>query len=87
VNIQLHIERLVLDGLPISRYEGVLMRGVVERELGRLVGGGALISHLASATAVPMLSGGVISLAGDSRPQRLGTQIAAAIHSGIGNWR
>ena len=86
MNIQLHVERLVLDGLPISRYEGVLMRGVVERELGRLVGGGALISHLTSATAVPMLSGGKISLAGDS-PQRLGTQIAAAIHSGIGNWR
>jgi hypothetical protein len=78
MNINVSIERLVLDGLPMSRSQGVLVQDAVETELARLLAEEAL-SHL-SAGAVPHLSANSIQVTWDSKPARLGHQIARAIH-------
>jgi hypothetical protein len=78
MNINLSIERLVLDGLPMSRSQGVLIQGAVETELARLLAEQGL-GHL-SAGAVPHLSANSIQVTRDSKPAQLGHQIARAIH-------
>jgi hypothetical protein len=78
MNINVSIERLVLDGLPMSRSQGVLVQVAVETELVRLLAKQGL-SHL-SAGAVPHLSANSIEVTRDSRPAQLGHQIAQAIY-------
>jgi hypothetical protein len=85
VNIQLHIERLVLEGLPVTRHQGTLMQAAVEQELARLLGAGQLNSQIASGGAMPALQGGMIQTANVASPVRLGAQIAGAVYSGIGD--
>jgi hypothetical protein len=78
MNINVSIEQLVLDGLSISRSQGVLIQGAVETELARLLTEQGL-SHL-SAGAVPHLYANSIQVNRDSKPAQLGHQIACAIH-------
>lgn len=85
MNIQLHIERLVIEGLPLAQSQGAAVHAAVERELGRLLRGGQLNSQLASGSAMPALQASTIQVANAASPVRLGTQIAGAVHSGIGN--
>jgi hypothetical protein len=78
MNINVSIERLVLDGLPMSRSQEVLVQEAVETELARLLAKQGL-SH-SSAGAVPHLSANSIHVTDDSKPAQLGHQIARAIH-------
>ena len=78
MNINVSIERLVFDGLPMSRSQEVLVQEAVETELARLFAEEGL-SHL-SAGAVPYLSANSIRVTRDSKPAQLGDQIARAIH-------
>ncbi|MFI5101921.1 MAG: hypothetical protein ACHP9V_00980 [Terriglobales bacterium] len=82
MKIHLHIERLVLDGLPVDQPR--ILRNALEQELaGRLMEGG-LSPELRSGGAVPHVRGGAIELGQGSHPARLGTQIAGAVYRGIG---
>ena len=85
MNIQLHIERLVLEGLPVTRHQRTLVQAAVEQELGRLLGAGQLNSQIASGGAMPALQGGMIQAPNAASPARLGAQIAGAVYSGIGD--
>jgi hypothetical protein len=78
MNINVFIERLVLDGLPISPSQGGLVGKAVETELARLLSEQGL-SHL-SAGDVPRLSANSIQVTHDCNPVQLGHQIARAIH-------
>lgn len=81
MKINLHIERLVLDGLPATGSQGALVRAAVESELARLFAGGNL-NHLQSG-AVPYAAAAPIQLTQNFNPSRLGHQIAIAIHGSI----
>jgi hypothetical protein len=85
VNIQLHIERLILEGLPMSRHQSAVVQAAVEQELGRLLNAGQLNSQIASGGAMPALQGGMIQATNVASPARLGAQIAGAVYSGIGD--
>ncbi len=85
MNIQLHIERLVLEGLPMSRQQGAVVQAAVEQELGRLLNAGQLHSQIASGGALPALQGGMIQAANVASPVQLGAQIGGAVYSGIGD--
>lgn len=77
MNINVHIERLILDGLPISRSQGVLVQAAVETELARLLAEQGPC-HL-SPGAVPHLSANSIVVTRDSKPAQLGYQISRAL--------
>jgi hypothetical protein len=77
MDINLHIERLVLDGLPIRRSQGALVQAAVEAELAHLLAEGGLASSLQSGGAVPM------QLAEEAKPAQIGRQIARAVHRGL----
>ena len=84
MNIELHIERLVLEGLPISSSQGALVQAAVEAELGRLLAqpGGAF--SWAVSGAVPSVPGGTLTLVPGSTPANLGRQIGQAVYASLG---
>ena len=84
MKINLHIERLVLDGLPVDSTKGGRVRAAVEKELARLLAAGGLSQHLGAGAAVPRLRGGNIKVTKGVQAGGLGRSIARAVHEGIG---
>ena len=87
MRVELHIERLVLDGLEVAPGQGDRLRGAVAAELGRLLRQGALAPALAAGGARPHLAGGVLRPAAEGGGARLGRQIARAAYDGLGPGR
>jgi hypothetical protein len=83
MNIRVHIERLILDGLPVTTAQGPLVQAAVESELARLFGAGGLAPGIHSGLAIPSASGGTIPLAGENNPTGLGHHIARAVRAAI----
>lgn len=84
MNIQLHIERLVLDGLPITRSQRPLVQAAVEAELARLLAADGLSPIVVAGGVLPRVPAGDIQLTKDDDPGSLGQQIARAVYRGIG---
>lgn len=84
MTIHVHIERLVLDGLPVTRLQGPQVRAAVEAELARRLVAGDLAPGLAQGGAVPSVRAPSITLNAGAGPHALGRQIATAIHGGLG---
>jgi hypothetical protein len=81
--IKVHIERLVLEGLPVERRHGPEVQAAVEAELSRLMSEGGLAPELASGGAVPLVrADGIRSIGGN--PAQIGRQIAKAVYGGMG---
>ncbi len=87
MKITLHIERLVLDGIPVSRTQSNKVRVAVENELTRLLASGGLVRELRSSLAVPSLRGGNMKVAKGSRPDDVGSAIARSVYAEIGTRR
>jgi hypothetical protein len=84
MNIHFHIERLILDGLPITRRQGPLVQAAVEAELARLFAINELTPNLMAGGVVSSLHAGGVQLAHDGTPKQLGVQIAGAVYNGLG---
>ena len=81
MKIDLHIERLILDGLPLNRREGAVLQNALERELAQLLGQGGI--HRLTGGAVPQLPVPAIQLSPGGQPAQWGRQIARALHGGL----
>ncbi len=84
MNLSIHIERLVLEGLNLVTGQRELLQAALEAELARLLVADGLSPDLASGGARPSLQAGSIQPASDGNPARLGQQIAQAVYQGIG---
>ena len=85
MNINVHIERLILDGLPVARHEGPLVQAAVEAELARLLVADGLAPTLKSVGgATPSVNAPGIQFTSNSSPAELGQKIARAVYGGIG---
>ena len=84
MNIQIHIERLVLDGLPVTAAQALHVRAAVERELSQMLARNGLGLEVRSGGATPAVHGGTIQFSDQTRPANLGKQIAAAVYGSIG---
>jgi hypothetical protein len=84
MTITLHIDRLVLEGLPVASGQASAMQHAVERELVRMLATGGLSPTFASGGAAGDIPGGLLQLVGIHDPHRLGARIAHAIYAGIG---
>jgi hypothetical protein len=84
MNIELHIERLILDGLPVSPRDRTQLQAAVEGELTRLLATGGLRSELLSGGAMRSLGAGEFQVTNNMSAMNLGNQIAHAVHSGVG---
>jgi hypothetical protein len=84
MNIQVHIERLILDGVAVAPGERSRLQAAVEGELARRLAEGGLAPALLGGGAVPAVQAGNIQLAGEPDTVGLGQQIARAAYGGIG---
>jgi hypothetical protein len=85
MNINLHIERLILDGLPIEARQGALLKEAVEVELTRLLEQSGLSANLQMGITVPSLTAPSIQLNTEKNPTKIGQQIGQAIYKGVGD--
>ena len=79
MNLNLHIERLVLEGLPAGGAQGAMVQTAIETELARLLANGDLGSWTSGAMA--SLPAQRIQLDPDSKPELLGRQVAQAVRN------
>jgi hypothetical protein len=84
VNVNLHIERLILDGIDVEPAYRPLLQAAVEAELSRRLARGGIGPELAAGGAVPSLRAGGFEMSGTWNPRQLGWQIARAVYGGIG---
>lgn len=84
MNIQLHIERLILDGLPATSVRGPQVKAAVEAELTRLLTANGLSHELQGGAAMQGLSASPLEVSADTKPAQLGKQIARSVYGGIG---
>jgi hypothetical protein len=84
MNIDIRIERLILDGLPVSRGHEPLIQAAIEAELARLLSAGVISPKLLDGGAVPSVRAGSLQLTSGGTPAQLGQQIAQAVYRGIG---
>ena len=79
MKINLHIERLVLEGLPLSSAQGPVVQLAVQQELTRLLLSNGIGPGLISGGTMPHAAGG----ATEASPRQMGTQIAQSVHEGL----
>jgi hypothetical protein len=83
MDVNLHIERLVLEGIDLDPAQRPALQAALEAELGRLIAEGGM-GGLAAGGAVPAIKAGGFEMSGDGNPSQLGRQIAGAVYGGIG---
>jgi hypothetical protein len=83
MNINLHIERLILDGLPVRPGENRTLQIALEHELSRLVLASGLPPTFSTAGAVPHVGPGTVRFSERDNAKQLGTKIAQSVHQGL----
>jgi hypothetical protein len=83
MKIVLDIERLVLDGLPVTAAEADRIRRAVEGELSRLLGAGAIPARFLADGTVPSLTAPALDSAAGHAPEALGAELARSVHTGL----
>ncbi len=84
MTINLHIERLVIEGLGEGSDQNDRIKTAVEAELARLLREGGLVQSLQISTAVPVVKSPPVEMDEKASPTILGKQISRGIYSGIG---
>jgi hypothetical protein len=87
MKINLHIERLVLDGLPVNGHDAPQVRTAVQAELSRLLGSRGLSGEFQAGGTVPAVRARPIHLESQADPRQIGRQIAHSVHGGLGGKR
>lgn len=83
MRVHIHIDRLVLNGLPIDASASASMRRAIEVELGRLIAQQPNISpELVAGGAADLRTSRVKVKEGQS-PKQLGKSIARSLHGGL----
>ncbi len=82
MNINLHIERLVLEGVNITADQHHMLQSTVTAELTRMLVEADLFSSFPQGAAVSHLSTGDIQLTGNN-PAQLGQSIAQSVYGGL----
>ncbi|MBN2358791.1 MAG: hypothetical protein JXR83_05015 [Deltaproteobacteria bacterium] len=82
MNVTLHIERLILDGLAVSPGERGQVRAAVEAELARLIAERGPAEGWVSGGAIPSVTAGTVEWQAGDGPAALGTRVGQAIYGG-----
>jgi hypothetical protein len=85
MNVRVHIDRLVLDGIDVPYGARGALRASLERELARHILANGLHPELASGIAIPSVAAPPIDA--HANPPRLGAAIAESVANGIGGRR
>jgi len=83
MNINLHIERLVLDGISVESHQQAMFKANLETELGRLLAQHGIASDLQSGGAFNAIQTTSIDIGEKNEPSHLGRQVARSVYRGI----
>lgn len=90
MNVRLHIERLVLDGIPVAPDQRPHLQAAIEQELTRLLSAGGsedtgrgINKELQAGASLYSVQANQIDISPDSGPAEIGRQIAGAVYGGI----
>lgn len=84
MNINLHIERLVLDGVSVEPHQQEELKATVELALRQQLVSQGIGSTMQSETSRSSVRGGSLSVENSYGAERLGQQIGHAVYRGIG---
>ena len=87
MNIDLHIERLVLDGIDVPHHERPTLQAAVTAELTRLLTEGGLQPGLTVGGAMAFARSDDMQVSPGEFPDRMGKRIAQSVYSGISDQR
>jgi hypothetical protein len=79
--VNVHIERLVLDGVVGGAGDGARIEAAVRAELARLWAGAPSLPQ--TSVAAPALRGAAVRASAPSHPAQLGGAIAASVYGAI----
>lgn len=83
MRIHLHIEELVLDGLPVESHHGPRLVRAIETELQTLLDRGGLPAGWRSSEARPSAPAATIHPRADATPAQWGQAIAGGVYGAI----
>jgi hypothetical protein len=83
MNIHLHIERLILNGLPLEAAQGPAVQAAVETELVRLIADRGLAPGLKQGGAFAYARGGDFNATPGDTSVNFGEKISRAVHGGL----
>ena len=82
--INLHIDRLILEGVDIAPHQQHLLHASVTAELTRMFSNDSPVRGFAKGFSIAHVSTGSVQLA-KNNPTQLGRQIAQSVYRGIGH--
>jgi hypothetical protein len=83
MNIQVHIDRLILEGVPVESARHPILRAAVEAEIGRLLIEQGLTPGLSTRGISAESRGSIIRPARSASVQEWGRQIGRAVYEGF----
>lgn len=83
MNINLQIERLVLDGVSLESHQRPMLKTSLETELGRLLAKNGIASGLQIGGAFNTIQTTSIDIGKINEPSHLARQIARSVYGGI----
>lgn len=83
MNINLHIERLVLDGISVEPHQRAELKATVEATLSQQLVSQGISSAIQSNNNFQSVKGDSISIENIHRPTSLGQQIGDAVYRGL----
>lgn len=84
MNINLRIERLILDGLPVTLAERGVLQAAIETELTQLLVTSGLNAAFLERMSIPSMPTSTMQWPANNNPTHLGQQIARSVYSEIG---
>ncbi len=84
MKVNLHIERLVLDGVGIEPHQRAGLKAAVEAELAGALTRNGIGSGLEDRGSIRSVRANSITVGEHNEPSRLGRQIGQAVYGGIG---
>lgn len=82
MNLELHIEELILHGFPAS--DRHIISTAMQHELSRLFTEQGVPRSLSQGGTINQIDGGSFEMATGTRADAIGTQIAQSIYGGLG---
>jgi hypothetical protein len=84
MKIHVQIDRLTLDGLPVTGDQGPLVQAEMQQELTRLLAVNGFSGEPRSGGHVPRVNAGAFELRAGAHPSWFGQQIARSVYRGLG---
>jgi hypothetical protein len=84
MKIHVQIDRLTLDGLPVTGDQGPLVQAALQKELARVLAVSGFSGEALSGGNVPRVNAGAFELRAGAHPSWFGQQIARSVYRGLG---